>query len=301
MSHQHQHHHHFPAECGTRLAIVVGLNLTITIAEIIGGVISGSLSLISDALHNLSDAVAVVVAWVAIRLNRRPRDDQYTFGLKRVQLLAAVFNSGVLVAISLYLFVEAWKHFINPQPISGMIMTSVAGIGLVANILGTWLLSRGSKNNMNLRAAYLHLLSDAVSSIGVILGGLAIMFFNISWVDPLLTALIGIYILRESWNILWSALKIIMEATPHNLSLADVRAAILAEEGVEGLHHVHVWQVDEHSIHFEGHIEMNDQLLSKTEPVCEAVRQTLYEEFDIGHVTLQIEALQCDCDTKALA
>jgi len=297
----HHHHEHTTPESGSRLAIVVGLNLTITVAEIIGGLVSGSLSLISDALHNLSDAVAVVIAWVAIRLNKRPRDDHYTFGLKRAQLLAAVFNSGVLVAVSLYLFVEAWKHFVNPEPISGVIMTSVAGIGLVANILGTWLLARGSKENMNLRAAYLHLFSDAISSIGVIIGGLAIMFFNITWVDPLLTVLIGVYILRESWNILWESIKIIMEAVPHEISLPEVRKAVLANEGVEGLHHVHVWQVDEHDIHFEGHIELNDQLLSETEPICDAIRATLHDKFDIEHVTLQIEALQCDCDTKVLA
>lgn len=297
----HQHHEHTTPESGSRLAIVVGLNLTITIAEISGGLISGSLSLISDALHNLSDAIAVVMAWIAIRLNKRPRDDHYTFGLKRAQLLAAVFNSGVLVAVSLYLFIEAWKHFVNPEPISGIIMTSVAGIGLLANILGTWLLARGSKDSMNLRAAYLHLFSDAISSIGVIFGGLAIMFFNITWIDPLLTVLIGIYILRESVIILWESLKIIMEAVPHEISLPKLREAVLAEDGVEGLHHVHVWQVDEHDIHFEGHLELNDLLLSETEPISNAVRKTLHHRFGIEHITLQFEAAHCDCDTKNMA
>ncbi|RMF00425.1 MAG: cation transporter [Chloroflexi bacterium] len=298
MSH---HHEHTAPESGTRLAIVVALNLTITIAEVIGGLVSGSLSLISDAMHNLSDAVAVVVAWIAIRLNSRPRNDHYTFGLKRAQLVAAIFNAGVLVAISLYLFVEAWRRFIHPEPVSGGIMTIVAGIGLAANILGTWLLARGSKENMNLRAAYLHLFSDAISSIGVILGGLAIIFFNITWIDPLLTVLIGLYVLRESLLILWRSLEIILEATPPGLSLPDIREAVLAQPGVEGLHHVHLWQVDEHDIHFEAHIELADQPLSKTTPIRESIEKMLHNRFDIEHTTLQIEDRQGECCTKELA
>jgi len=295
------HHDHTPPESGSRLALVVGLNIIITLVEIIGGLISGSLSLISDALHNFSDALAVVIAWAAIRLNNRPRDDQFTFGLKRAQLLAAVINAGTLVAISLYLFGEAWNHLIHPEPISGAIMTTVAGVGLVANVLGTWLLARGSKENMNLRAAYLHLFSDAISSIGVIIGGLAILFFNITWIDPLLTVLIGLYILRESLLILWNTVKIMMEAAPAGISLSDIRAAILAEEGVEGVHHMHVWQLDERDIHLEAHVELSDRMLSVATPTCAAIRETLHDRFDIEHTTLQIETPKCDCPTRELA
>jgi len=294
------HHHSEPSESGARLAIVVVLNLLITVAEVIGGVVSGSLSLLSDALHNFSDGVAVIIAWIAMRLNARPRDDHYTFGLKRAEVLAAVANAGALVAISLWLFVEAWERFQYPHPIAGVVMTGVAAIGLVANVLGTWLLHRGASQNMNLRAAYLHLFSDAISSIGVILGGLAITLYGITWIDPLLTLLIGLYVLKESLQILWRALGVFMLAAPPDLALGAVREALLALPGVEGVHHLHLWQVAEQDIHFEGHITVADQPLSHTSDLRGRIEQLLHERFEINHVTLQIEDQQAGCPTADL-
>lgn len=296
----HDHSHHASPENGTRLAVVVALNLTITVAEIVGGLISGSLSLLSDALHNFSDAVAVIIAWIAIRLNMRPRSDTYTFGLKRAEVVAAVVNAGVLVAISLYLFVEAWQHFQHPEPIKGMVMTTVAGIGLLANVLGTWLLHRGAKSNMNLRAAYLHLFSDAVSSIGVILGGLAITFFSIYWIDPVLTVLIGLYVLKESLKILWRAMDVFMLAAPSDISLKEVRETMLGVKGVEGVHHIHLWQVSEQDIHLEAHVDVTDQPLSDTTCIRDEIGRELENRFHINHTTLQIEASDSACATENL-
>jgi len=293
---QHDHSH-VPPESGKRLMIVVALNFLITLTEVVGGLISGSLSLLSDALHNFSDGIAVIIAWIAIRLNMRPRNDHYTFGMKRAEVLAAVVNAGALVAISLWLFAEAWDRFLNPTPIAGIIMTAVAAVGLVANVLGSWLLHRGSKQNMNLRAAYLHLFSDAVSSIGVILGGLAITFLGIAWVDPLLTVLIGLYVLKESLQILWRALGVFMLASPPEVSLEAVREALLLVPGVEGVHHLHLWQVSEQDTHFEGHITVDDQLVSQVEKIRGAVEALLDDRFDINHATLQIEAQQTSCPT----
>ena len=294
MSHDHVH---AAPESGRRLAIVIALNFLITVTEVIGGLLSGSLSLLSDALHNFSDGVAVIIAWIAIRLNTRPRSDAYTFGMKRAEVLAAVINAGALVAISLWLFVEAWDRFHNPAPIAGFIMIGVATVGLVANILGTWLLHRGSRQNMNLRAAYLHLFSDAISSSGVILGGLAITFLGIVWVDPLLTVLIGLYVLKESLQILWRALGVFMLVSPPGVSLAKVREALHTVPGVEGVHHLHLWQVSEHDTHFEGHVTVADQPLSETAKIRSAVEALLDDRFDINHVTLQIEEQQTACST----
>ncbi len=298
--HDHGHSHSIP-EQGTRLAVVVLLNFVITVAEVIGGVISGSLSLISDALHNFSDGVAVIIAWIAIRLEARPRTDRHTFGLKRAQVLAAVVNAGTLVAISLYLFVEAWDRFMAPRPIEGLVMTIVATVGLAANILGTWLLHRGAKSNMNLRAAYLHLFSDAISSLGVIAGGLAISLFGITWVDPLLTVLIGLYVLKESLRILWDALGIFLLRAPEGLALPEIRQAVLAIDGVEGIHHVHLWEVAEHDVHFEAHVEVDDRPLSEVDGIRLAIEQMLDERYHIHHTTLQIESLGTACATANLA
>jgi len=295
----HDHAHELP-ESGKRLALVVGLNLLITVVEVIGGLISGSLSLLSDALHNFSDGIAVIIAWIAMRLHARARSDTYTFGLKRAEVVAAVINAGALVAISIFLFVEAWQRFHDPQPIAGVVMTTVASVGLVANVLGTWLLHRGSKTNMNLRAAYLHLFSDAISSVGVIIGGLAITFYGITWIDPLLTVLIGLYVLAASLRILWRALEMFLLAAPAGLSTEVVREAILAYPGVEGEHHLHLWLAAEHDIHFEAHISVPDQRLSEVDALRQDIEKMLHERFDINHTTLQLEASGTACATRDL-
>ena len=294
-------HQHSTAQSGKRLAIVIVLNFVITIAEIAGGLVSGSLSLLSDALHNFSDGIAVIIAWIAIRLRAMPRSDHYTFGLKRAEVLAAVINAGALIAISIYLFVEAWAHYVNPEPVAGKIMTLVASVGLVANVLGTWLLHRGSKENMNLRAAYLHLFSDAISSIGVILGGLAIVFFEVYWIDPLLTVLIGVYVLKESLEILLRTLNIFLLATPPELETDKVRQLIREQSGITDVHHIHLWQVAEADIHFEGHVTVEDQLLSRVSPLRENLEILLHDKFDINHTTIQFEAAGDHCETRQLA
>lgn len=298
MSHDHAHD---APESGFRLAVVIGLNFIITAVEIVGGLISGSLSLISDALHNFSDGIGVIIAWIAIRLDARPRNEHYTFGLKRAQVLAAVINAGVLIAISLYLFVEAWMHFVDPRPIEGGVMAAVAGVALSANVLGAWLLHRGSKQNMNLKAAYLHLFSDAISSVGVILGGLAIIFFGITWVDPLLTVLIGVYVLKESLSILWDALGILMLRAPEGLSLDEIRSALLALPDVVAVHHLHLWEVAEHDIHFEGHVVLEDLALRDSVGIRIVIETLLHERFDINHTTLQFEPVDGQCATAGLA
>jgi len=295
----HNHSHQVP-ESGKRLAIVVALNFIITITEVVGGLMSGSLSLLSDALHNFSDGIAVIIAWIAIKLRTLPRNDRYTFGLKRAEVLAAVINAGALVAISIYLFFEAWSRYADPEPIAGNIMTIVATVGLVANIIGTWLLHRGSKESMNLRAAYLHLFSDAISSVGVILGGLAIMFFDVYWIDPLLTVLIGLYVLKASMQILWRTLNIFMLATPVELDLDEIRRFIREQDEINDVHHIHLWPVSEADIHFEGHITVEDRLLSQASVLREKLEKLLHDRFEINHTTLQFEAVNDTCKTAEL-
>lgn len=297
----HHHHHHEAPESGGRLAVVVGLNFVITIAEIIGGILSGSLSLISDALHNFSDGVAVIIAWLAIRIAARPRSDRFTFGLKRAELLTAVINAGSLVAISVYLFVESGRRLMHPEPVAGGLMAAVAAVGLAANVLGTLLLRRGSKQNLNLRAAYLHLFSDALSSLAVILGGLAISWWRISWIDPILTIAIALYVLKESLGIVWTSVGMMLLAAPEGVSLEEIRNRLLSISGVEGVHHIHFWQLSEHDLHFEAHVVVLDQELSRAAELRRELSRLLDEEFDINHATLQLEAGVEHCDTRELA
>lgn len=295
MSHSHNHSHSTPK--GWKLLVTIILNFIITIAEIIGGLISGSLSLISDALHNFSDGIAVIISYIAIRLNRRPKDAKFTFGYKRAEIIAAVFNASVLIGISLYLFFEAYNRFANPEHVEGGLMTIVASIGLVANVIGTLLLKSGSEDNMNIRSAYLHLLSDAVSSLGVIIGGLFIYFYNIYWIDPLLTVLISLYIIKESYVIVREATEVLMMAAPEELSITKLEEELLKLKTIKNIHHVHLWRVNEHDIHFEAHVFVEDQMVSKTEIILEQVEKLLHDKFDIGHVTLQFECTRCENGT----
>ncbi|MCH7827447.1 MAG: cation transporter [Bacteroidetes bacterium] len=278
---------------GLRLIITITLNFVITIVEIIGGIISGSLSLISDALHNFSDGIAVIISYIAIRFNRRPKDAQYTFGYKRAEILAAVFNASVLIGISLYLFFEAYNRFINPQKIEGGLMIIVASIGLTANVIGALLLKPGSKGNMNIRSAYLHLLSDAVSSLGVIIGGVFIYYYKVYWIDPILTVLISLYIIRESWIIVKEAITVLMMAAPSTISIKEIEKSITNLDGITNIHHIHFWRINETDIYFEAHIEVEDVLVSQTEHKITEIEKLLNDNFGINHVTIQVESGRC--------
>jgi len=287
------HHDHTPPASGRRLLLTMLLNFIITIAEIIGGVVSGSLSLISDALHNFSDGISVIISYVAIKLKMRQKSYRHTFGLKRAEIFAAVINSAVLVGISVYLFYESILRFLEPRDVAGGLMTIVASIGLVANVAGTLLLKRDAKYSMNIKSAYLHLLSDAVSSVGVILGGLAIYFWNITWIDPLLTILIGLYIMKESFQILTEAVHILMEGAPPDISFKEIQQAVEALPQVQNIHHVHIWLVGEGDVHFEAHVNVNDMLVSESNALLAEIEKILHERFGIHHVTVQFECNQC--------
>jgi len=291
-------HHSHKNTSTIRLFVTMLLNFLITIAEVIGGIYSGSLSLISDALHNFSDGIAIIISYIAIRLNEQPRNEKYTFGLKRAEILAAIINSGILIAICIYLFREAYNRFTHPETISGGIMISVAGIGLTANIIGTLLLHKGAHNNINIRSAYLHLLSDAFSSVGVIIGGVAIYFFRIYWIDPLLTVLISLYVLLQSFKIVKEAMNILLMSTPVQISMDRIREELESIPEVKNIHHVHIWRLSEHDIHFEAHVDVDDITVSESSGISSLIEDKLLKNFKINHVTLQFE---CDrCESKSL-
>lgn len=298
MSANHSHHHSINETSTTRFVITIILNFLITIAEIIGGIISGSLSLISDAMHNFSDGIAVIITYIAIRYNKKPKDFQFTFGYKRAEILAAVFNSAVLIGISIYLFFEAYERFVNPHPIESQLMIFIASIGLFANVIGTLLLKSGAKSNMNIRSAYLHLFSDAVSSLAVVIGGIFIYVYQIYWIDPLLTVLISLYIIKESYFIVKESIQVLMMAAPQDISIKNLEGEIINIEGVINIHHVHLWSINDRENHFEAHIEVENVLVSDTEPIIEKIEKLLKNKFKINHVTIQVE---CDrCEVKKL-
>jgi len=278
----------------SRLIISAGLNLATTVAQIIGGILSGSLSLISDALHNFSDTVALVVSLFAVRLAKRKNTEAQTFGYKRAEILAALFNACALVVVSVFLFKEAFARFIHPHPINSVLMLSVASVGLIANIVSVFLLKAHAHEDLNIRAAYVHLFSDFLSSVAVIIGAVAILISKAYWIDPALTIIIGIYVLREGYKIIEESTHILMQHVPKGIHLKDVQARIEGIDGVKDLHHAHLWAVTERDIHFEAHINVSrDMPVSETCLLVKQVEETLEEHFAITHVTLQIEFNSC--------
>jgi len=295
----HNHSHNSGNETSEKnLFITMALNFLITIAEIIGGFISGSLSLISDALHNFSDGIAIIITYVAMRLSKKPKTFKYTFGLKRAEIIAAIINASTLIIISFFLIKEAIERFSNPTPITGSLMLIVASLGLVANVVGTLLLKKGSEGNLNIRAAYFHLLSDAVSSLAVIIGAVFIIFYKIYWIDPLLTILISLYILKETYEIVKESLEIVMMSSPEGIDLNKIKTIIENISGVKNIHHVHIWKMNDNDTHFEAHIEVEDMTISKTSEIQHQIEINLHNAFEINHTTLQFECNQCQ--TKSI-
>ncbi len=289
------HHHHKHSEQGRKLLFTVLLNLVITLVEFVGGIFSNSLALISDAFHNLSDTVAILIAYITERVSRRASDKQHTFGYKRIQILAALFNAVTLIAISVYLIFEAWDRYQNPQPIKSLLMLSVALIGLLANLLSVLLLKSYRKENLNIKAAYLHLIGDTLSSVAVIIGGVLIYFYEWYWIDPLITVLISLYIIKETYVVLYDTYKILMQQTPSGINVNEIVAGITEYKEIKGVHHIHIWNLTDTEVHFEAHIDLfKDLKVSESQKVVDKIQVLLKERFNIDHVTLQLEYDRCD-------
>ncbi len=293
MSHNHSHNHGSETS-DKNLFVTMALNFLITIAEVIGGFISGSLSLISDALHNLSDGIAIIITYIAMRLSKRPKTFKYTFGLKRAEIIAAIVNASTLIIISFFLIKEAIVRFYNPSPVTGSLMLIVASLGLVANIVGTLLLKKGSAGNLNIRAAYFHLLSDAISSFAVIIGALFIIFYKIYWIDTLLTILISVYILKETYEIVKEAIEIVMMSSPDGVDLNELKILVESVEGVKNVHHIHLWKLNDNDTHFEAHIDVENISVRETTEIQKQIEHKLHDKYEINHTTLQFECGVCE-------
>jgi len=289
-SHHHStHHHHHGEHNGRNLLWVTLLNFSITLVQFIGGVVSNSLSLVSDATHNLGDSTAILIAFVAGKISHKKANERFTFGYKRVEILAALFNAIVLITICLFLLVEAYKRFIQPEAIHGRLMMLIASFGLLANLISVLLLNKDKEENLNVKAAYLHLLGDTLSSVAVIIGGLAIWLYDIYWFDPLITILVSIYIIIHTWGIVKETIDILMQVTPQEINLEEIKAKVELLDGIDNIHHVHVWKLSDTQTHLEAHLNMKNNIDMLTMmSFKEKVERILHEEFGIQHITLQI-------------
>ena len=284
-----ENHQHYRPENNRGLIFAVFINLSLTLFQFIGGILSGSLSLLADAVHNLSDAASLGIALFARKISLKPADEAKTFGYQRAEVIAALINTTLLITISLYLIYEAFLRLLEPQVIAGSIIIYVATIALIIDILTAIITFKKSKNNMNMKAAFLHNLSDALSSIAVIITGLLIFLYKIYWIDTALTFLVAGFILWQAMKLLPNTIHLLMEGSPKNILPKDIKESIKNIVGIKDIHHIHIWHLDENRIAMEANVIVTANRLSEVEPIKDKIKNLLKNNFNIVHSTLEFE------------
>jgi len=293
MSHAHDHDRHTDAVTRRPLVITLVLVLVIMVAEVIGGLVSNSLALISDAGHMLTDALAITLSLFAMSLARRPATSTRTFGYYRAEIMAALANGVILVLLSAYIFYEAAQRFITTVEVKSPLMLIVAVIGLAANLVGMYLLRRGSARSINVRAAFWHIIGDTLSSVGVIIAAVIIYFTGYTKADPILAIVIGVVILWGAVRIVKESVDVLLESVPRDIKVEQVVDAVKKIEGVDDLHEVHIWTLTSGVYALSAHLKIADQTVSASTEILEKVNEVLAHDFNLSHTTLQMECDSC--------
>lgn len=295
-SHNHSHHHSHGELTAGKLLITILLNIIITISQVIGGIISGSLALLSDAVHNFSDVIALSLAYYTNRLAKRKATNSKTFGYKRAETLAALFNSSILAIIGIMLIFEAVDRFLNPSPVLGYWVIALALVSITLNWISVVLIAKDAKHNTNIKAAYLHLVTDIMTSVAVLIAGIAIVLFEIYWIDAVMTILIAFYLIYMSWDLIANTTGILMQFTPADIELKKVVAEITKFDKINNVHHIHIWQLNDYQINLEAHLEfVEDLTLSEVTKTTIAIEKHIQDKFRINHFTLQAEFGRVNC------
>ncbi len=293
-NHSHSHNHSHGDLKGRNLFISILLNILITIAQVIGGVVSGSLALLSDALHNFSDVLSLIISYIANVLSRRKASTSRTFGYKRAEIIAAFINASTLIIVAVLLIIEAVKRFQNPQEIEYNLVIWLAGLGILANGFSVLLLKKDADKNMNMRSAYLHLLTDMLASVAVLIGGLLMKFYQIFWIDSALTLAIAIYLIFVGYQLLRDSTRVLMLFTPIDIPVKEIVEKVNNLVGVSNIHHIHIWQLNENEIHLEAHVDFeNDIKLSEFDIILDQIEELLYHDYQINHINIQPEFQKC--------
>ena len=298
MEHSHSHsnvHIHKHEVKGKNLVYSILLNLLITIAQIVGGIISGSLALISDALHNFSDVLSLGFSLYANKLSRRKASLDQTFGYKRAELIAAFVNAITLIIVAFILIYEASIRLFHPEPIQSNLVIWLALFGIIVNGGSVLLLKKDSEHNLNMKSAYLHLLTDMMASVAVLIGGILMKFYGWFWVDSIMTLLIACYLIYVSYDLIKSATKMLMLFTPDHIDIKEVVREVHKIPGVNKLHHIHVWHLNDDELHLEAHLDCSDDIkMSEFNALLEKVEDVLFHQFDINHINIQPEFKKID-------
>ena len=292
-SHSHIHINDLTKSAIRRLAISLGITLTFVFIEIIFGILSNSLALLTDAAHNFTDVLALGLSWWALRLATNPSHARRTFGYHRAGILVALVNSTSLVIIALGIFIEAYKRFINPPEVNADIMIPVAVVAVIVNIVTALLVRRGSEHDLNMRSAFQHLMGDVFSTIGAVIAGIIILYTGLNWIDPLVSILIGFLILWNAWGIVRESIDILMEATPADIDVEAMLVDIKAVEGVLGVHDLHIWSINHSMRTLSAHILTDDIQLSQGADIQAILTEMLDHKYRVAHATLQLECEGC--------
>lgn len=280
---------------GKNLILSIILNVLITTAQIIGGLISGSLSLLSDALHNFTDVISIVISYVAHYLTGKKASHHMTFGYKRAEIIAAFINAITLVVIAIFLIIEALQRFSDPKIIDSNLVIWLSVIGILANGFSVLLLKKDAKRNLNMKSAYLHLFTDMLASVAVLLGGFLMKFFDWFWIDSVLTFLIAVYLIFVGWNLLRSSTKMLMLFTPEHIDIKEIVREVHKLPKVGKLHHIHVWYLNDDELHLEAHLDFRENIdLESFNIILECIEEVLHEKFGINHITIQPEYNKID-------
>jgi cobalt-zinc-cadmium efflux system protein len=285
------HHDHKVSK--KHLGITIGVNAVIFVVELLGGIFTNSLALISDAIHNLSDFIALILSYIAASVVTRNSNHKKTYGYVRVEILVAFINSLTLVIIGFFIIYEAIKRIGNPEPVLGLWMLIIAGIGFLANAFSTLLLKKDAEHDLNAKSAYLHLFTDAIESLAVIVVGATIYFSGWYFLDPVISIAIGAFIIKSAWDILVETVNILTEGTPKGIDINEIATMISSFPEVESVHHIHVWSLSSQFRALSAHVVVKDRLISSSSQLIRRLNDELEERFNINHPTLQLETDVC--------
>ncbi len=289
----HSGHNHGFQKNRKALRIAIAVTGAIMIVEIIGGFLANSLALLSDAGHMLTDASSLILSLIALRLTNRPSSATRTYGFYRMEILAALINGATLVLISAWIFYEAYQRLRTAEAVDSLTMLGVAAVGLAANGIAAWAMLSASKENLNIRGAYLHILGDLLSSVGVLGGGLVIYFTGWYWIDPVLSVGICVVILRGAVLLVKESVNILLEAVPKEMDLREVQESLRSLPGVKDTHHVHLWTISSGIYALSAHILIDNVMMSETGKIIQEVNRLLLTKFKISHTTIQLECENC--------
>ena len=294
MVHQHNESEHVTADGNRPLVIALGIVIVIMVAEAVGGILSNSLALLGDAGHMLVDALALGLSLFALNLAKRPSTPTRTYGYHRAEIMAALANGTILVLVSAFIFYEAYQRFLKPPIVKTPLMLTIAVIGLIANLAGIFLLRRASHSNLNIRSAFWHIMGDTISSVGVIAGGVIISFTGWGVVDPIIAVLIGAIILWGAVRLVKESTDILLEAVPRHIQMDEVIESIKKVSGVVDVHDIHIWTITSGIHALSAHLQIEDQMVSRSTDVVAVVNEDLAKNFNITHTTLQLECERCE-------